>query len=140
MTSSVVLLTIHLLGVGVLVGVVFASLYYVLRLKSLEQLKDFITLRRIGSVGATVAILAGIGLAWKSAGVLLANPLFLTKLGLVLADGIIAELGFLKVLKDCSAKNDTANVKNKLLPWAIISAGIVVAIIAISVYRSKATG
>ncbi len=140
MASSVALLTIHLLGVGVLVGVVVASLYYVTKIQSVDRLKDFIALRRIGSIGATVAILAGIALAWKSAGTLLQNPLFLTKLALVLADGMIAEFGFLKVLKDALAKNDTTNIKTKLLPWAIISAVIVAAIIAISVYRSKSAG
>lgn len=140
MATSVVLLTIHLLGVGVLVGVVFISLYFVTKIQSIEQLRSFIVLRRIGSIGATVAILAGIGLAWKSAGSLLQNPLFLTKLGLVLADGVIAEFGFLKVLKNALAKNDASNIKNKLLPWAIVSALIVAAIIAISVYRSKSFG
>lgn len=119
---------------------VFASLYYVLKLKSVEQLNDFIVLRRIGSVGAAVAILAGIGLAWKYANALLQNPLFLTKLGLVMADGVIAEFGFIKVLKDALVKNDTANIKNKLLPWAILSVLIVIAIVAISVFRAKSRG
>lgn len=140
MTASVVLLTIHLLGVGVLVGVVFASLYYVLKIQSVEQLKDFISLRKIGAIGATVAILAGIGLAWSRAGELFNNPLFLTKMGLVLADGVIAELIFLRFLQKKLAQNNLADIKGKLLPWAIISALVVTAIIAISVYRAKSTG
>lgn len=140
MAWTTVLLTVHLLGVAVLVGVVFMSLYYVTKLQSLEQLKDFINLRRIGSVGASVAILAGIAMAWKWVDTLRNDPVFLTKIGLVLADGVIAEFGFIKVLKDALAKNEVSGVKNKLFYWAIISAAIVTAIIAISVYRSKLHG
>lgn len=140
MTWPVVLLTIHLLGVAVLVGVVFLSLYYVTKLQSIEQLKDFINLRRIGSVGASVAILAGIAMAWRWVDTLRNDPVFLTKIGLVLADGVIAEFGFIKVLKDALSKNDISGVKSKLFYWAILSVLIVTAIIAISVYRSKLHG
>lgn len=140
MTASVIWLTVHLLGVGVLVGVVFASLYYVLKLTSIEQLKDFITLRRIGSAGAAVAILAGVVMAWKWADQLRNDPVFLTKIGLVLADGLIAEFGFIRILKGAVAQNNTANIKNRLLPWAILSVLIIVAIISISVYRAKGHG
>jgi hypothetical protein len=140
MTASVVLLTLHLLGVAVMVGVVFVSLYYVTKLHSLEQLKDFINLRRIGSVGAGIAIVSGIAMAWRWAEHLRNDPVFMTKIGLVLADGIIAEFGFIKVLTKALSKNDITGVKNRLFYWAILSVLIVAAIIAISVYRSKLHG
>lgn len=137
MDWHVILLTLHLLGVGILVGVVFVSLYFVTKAQSVDQLRSFIALRRIGSLGTAVAIAAGIALAWQWASFLLQSPLFLTKLGLVLADGLIAQFGFLPALKGALARNDTNGIKAKLLPWAIVSVAIIIAIVAISVFRAE---
>jgi len=137
MTQKVLLLTFHLIGVGTLVGVVFASVYYVLKLKTVEQLKDFITLRRIGAAGATLAILSGLVMSYRWLGNLIYEVAFMSKMGLILLDGIIAEFVFVKVLKKARAENSTESIKNKLLPWAIVSVLIVVAIITISAYRDK---
>jgi len=137
MDSAIILKSIHLLGVGVLVGVVFFSLYCAVKLRSIDQLKDFITLRRIGAAGAAVAILAGIAMAWRWFSYLLNDNSFLLKMGLVLADGVIAELIFIRILKQSLANSDIEGAKKRLLPWAIISVLIVIAIVVVAVYRSK---
>lgn len=138
MSLSVLLLTIHLVAVGVLVGVVFLSLYYVIKSKSIEQLQDFIAIRRIGSISATIAILSGITMFSRSPSSHLGDIFFWAKMSLIVIDGLIAEFGFIHVLKKAVANKDTSDLRGKLLFWAIMSAVVIIAIIAISVYRSKA--
>jgi hypothetical protein len=132
---QVVLLTLHLLGVGTLIGVVVLTLLF-LRAAAPVNIQVLPAIRKIGMYGAILAIVAGILMAIPRYSGLLTNPLFLTKLALVLADGVIAERIIKHFLEEADL-NNPESLRKKLLPWAWLSLAIVVAIVAISVYRSK---
>lgn len=124
---TVLLVTLHLLGVGLVVGVVFLSL--VLSYQAVPQQPFFRLVRNYGSFGAALAILSGILLALRYKIPLVGNYLFDAKLLLIVADGLIAQF----IFKPQLATNSPRNLK----AWAWLSVLIVIAIVAISVIRAK---
>lgn len=141
MSLSVLLLTLHLIGVGMVVGTVFATLIFVYKnLTDPTNLTTHQTVRKLGMYGAGLAIVTGIIMAWRFRIPIIGNWLFDAKLILILIDGIIAE----RVIKhqiDASLVNkNSPDLRSKLLGWAWISIIVIVAVIAISVYRGKLHG
>jgi|GEM_PF-2567177 len=133
------LLTLHLLGVGVLIGVVVITFFIGLKGEfSRELTVNFIKLRKIGSGGAALAILSGLLMAVPYYEGLLRSPLFLTKLALVFSDGVISQLIILPKLKEVLKTHRYAEAPKAIAFWSLVSLIIVVTIVAISVFRSKA--
>lgn len=136
---DVFLLTLHLLGVGVLIGVVVITFFIGLSKEfSRESTVSFIKLRRIGSGGAALAILSGLLMAVPYYEGLLRSSLFLTKLALVFSDGLISQLIILPKLKEVLQSHRYAEAPKAVAFWSLVSLVIVITIVAISVFRSKA--
>jgi len=134
---GIVLLSLHLLGVGTLVGMVVLTLF-LFGPKQFERVgqETLLIIRRIGMYGAALAILTGLIMFARYFEHLIRNPLFITKLALVLADGIIAERIIKHRLEQLQA-DDQEGQRQKLVGWAWLSLAVVVAIVSISVYRAK---
>ncbi len=119
-------------------GAVFFSLLLLYRptlLPSNLQLLGLI--RNAGSLGAGLAIITGIIMAWRYGIPLRGNYLFDTKLILVAADGLIAQFVIKKQLNAAIDTNQPGVVRAQLLTWAWLSVLIILAIVAISVVRAK---
>lgn len=141
MATTVVLVTLHILGVGLVVGAVFATLLFVLRSSNdLQNLNTHLLARKLGTIGAGLAILTGIILAYRYKIPLLGNWSFDTKLILIAIDGLIANFAFRPKLEAAISSGKTDDLRGKLLGWAWLSVVIIVAIVAISVYRGKLHG
>lgn len=141
MSLSVLLVTLHLIGVGLVVGAVFTTLIFVLQnLFDTANNKTHLTVRKLGMMGAGLAILTGIIMAFRYKIPLWGNWTFDAKLLLILADGLIANFVIKRHLEAAMAGTKASNLRQTLLGWAWVSVIVIVAVIAISVYRGKLHG
>jgi hypothetical protein len=141
MFTTVALVTLHLLGVGAVVGVVFATLVLVHQsLTNTAHLPLLRALRLVGACGGGVAILTGITMAYRYGISVRSNWWFDAKLLLVAADGLIAERVIKHQIDSALKSGQSSNLRQKLLSWAWLSVVIVIAIVAISAYRGKTHG
>ncbi len=102
-----------------------------------NNLKLFKSVRLMGSVGAGLAILSGIVMAYRYGIPLRGNYWFDTKLILVAADGIISQQIIKKRLDGALSQNSEGELRARLLPWAWLSVLIIIAVVAVSVFRAK---
>jgi len=134
MLITITLLSLHLIGVGLIVGAVILSLLISYQSNlDLSALKNFKLIRLTGSLGAGLAIVTGVIMAWRLGVPLKNNPLFVTKLALVAVDGLIAQL----VIRRWLDNSDNGQAIKNLRGWAWLSVVIVVLIVVISVTRAK---
>lgn len=133
MVTSVTLLTLHLLGVGLVVGVVFITAYLVF--SNTSESKLHLKIRNLGAYGAILAIVTGFLMGSKYNIKYLGNIWMEVKLALILADGIIAEF----LIKRLIEKDDKTKL-GQLKFWAVLSLLIVIAIVIVSAYRDKLRG
>lgn len=139
MSITIFLVTLHILGAGLVVGVVFLSLWLLyLPAQSSDGLRIFQIARNAGSVGAGLAILSGIILAARYRIPLIGNYLFDAKLILVLIDGLIAQGVIKRQLARAVDSDGKSGLSNNLRAWAWLSVLVTIAIVAISVVRAKA--
>lgn len=91
MTSHNLVLLLHLLSAGVLIGVAFFSLVFTAKAPvPAEQLKFVDKLRSYGTLAVGALLLSGLFLVWDEPGKL-GSWRFWLKMGLILVDGFLAQ-------------------------------------------------
>ena len=117
-------LILHIIGAGVIIGVVvFSILLNINERVSEERLKIFQMVRLTGTIAAGWLLATGLVLYFQEAEELKSNILFWIKMGLFVLDGIIAVLIIDRKVKKVPVPNLTV--------WAIINALIIFAIVTL---------
>ncbi len=117
-------LILHIIGVGVIIGVVvFSILLNIKEGVSQERLKIFQMVRLTGTIAAGWLLTTGLVLYFQEAEELKGNILFWIKMGLFVLDGIIAVLIIDQKVKKTPIPNLTV--------WAIINAIVIFAIVVL---------
>src|SRR3989338_7226040 len=106
-------LILHIVGAGVIIGVVVFVLLNIKEGVSQERLKIFQMMRLTGTIAAGWLLATGLVLYFQEAEELKGNILFWIKMGLFVLDGIIAVL-----IIDCKVKK--VPIPN-LTVWVIIN-------------------
>ncbi len=127
MDFHIILLTLHVIGAGLILGVVLLSLFAAFRKTwSPERIA---TLHFIGSFGKWASVwqlLTGIGLAsgeWDELG---SSPIFWTKMVLYVLEGALAGMLIERRAKQLEVGAETSGFMTILLVHAILIIGIVV--------------
>ncbi|MBI4948387.1 hypothetical protein HY844_02440 [Candidatus Berkelbacteria bacterium] len=97
--------------------------------------KFHLKIRHLGAIGAMLAIITGFLMGSKYNIKYLGNFWMEVKLGLILADGIIAEF----IIKRLIEKDEKTKL-GQLKFWAVLSVIIIIAIVIVSAYRDKLRG
>lgn len=127
MTFSEFVLILHILGAGVLVGVVFFSLVLVLKPSPDTTLLKLI--RPFGLYAAIWQLVTGVILAVPEWGKFGHSKIFWLKIGLFVVDGIIAERLINQKLRLAETGQTTPNLKL----WSWLSLLVIFTIVALGV-------
>lgn len=128
-------LTLHVIGAGILVGVVIFSLVIAFK-KDFDptRLAIFKDVRKWGTAGALLLFLTGISMYLSDPEEFNKNPLFWIKMGLVLLDGVVAVLIIDRRVKKIQLAKKAKSIEMEgLTLWGMVSLIIVVAIIYLGV-------
>ncbi len=126
----------HVIGAGIIIGIVFLSLAIALKPNlQVEDIKWLQYIRSFGMAGALLLLITGVYLAvehWEHVG---KNPLFWAKMTLFVVDGIIAERVIAVKMKRILAGTaiDTS-IQKDLSLWSWVSALVVFLIVTIALF------
>ena len=123
-------LLLHLLGAGVLIGVaVFSVVLSVNKPVDQSRLQSIALIRLFGTFSVGLLIVTGIYLAWKHYGGWPTTPRFWIKMGLIVLDGILAQM-IIKQKIDQALSGD--EMSGKSLPlWTSVSALVILLIVTL---------
>lgn len=130
-----VVLILHVLGAGVLIGiVVFSVILNIQGILTPERMKIFQTIRNTGIYASAVQLITGIVLYFQEPEEFKESVFFWVKIGLFVLDGIIAVL-----VIDRKVKNALASQTGKPKPisnmtiWTMVNLVILFAIVTLGV-------
>jgi len=131
-----IVLSLHVIGSGIMLGVVFTSLIIVMK-KTLSQ-ESVGILKKIqlfGTLGASWQVITGLILFFQEKGEFIESTLFWVKMGLFVLDGVIALLIIGRQIKKAESlrKGQTLNVSSVPL-WAMTSLVIISTVIILGVF------
>lgn len=131
-----ILIALHIIGSGIMLGVVFTSLIIVFK-KTLSQ-ESIGILKRIrlfGTIGAVWQVITGLILFFQEKGEFIESTIFWVKMGLFVLDGVFAVLIIGSKIKkaEAQAKGQTLDVSGVPL-WAMVSLVIILTIIILGVF------
>ncbi len=130
MNSEQFVLFLHLIGAGILIGVaVFSVVLSVSKPLDQSRLQTVTLIRRYGTYSVGLLIVTGVYLAWKHYGGWPTVPRFWIKMGLIVLDGILAQV-IIKHKINQAMNGDTASA-NGLPLWTSISALIILLIVTL---------
>ena len=127
MSFEYFILLLHLLGAGVLIGVALFSIALTVS-QPLDQsrLLTIVLIRRFGTYSVGLLIITGIYLAWQHFGGWPTSVRFWTKMGLIVLDGVLAQVVIKqKIARAISGDNTAAS---SLPLWTSISALVILLI------------
>jgi len=138
MLISIILKSVHLLGVGLVLGsVILTSILVAKNDFNLSKAQFLKTVRSLGSLGALLAIASGIAMALRYKIPIINNWSLDIKLALIAIDGLLAQLIFLPIINNAIQNQEFSNLSSKLKKWSFLSVLIIITIIVLSVYRTK---
>ena len=130
---------LHVIGAGILIGIVFLSL--VIAAKPNLQAEDIKWLKYIRSYGiyaAFLLLISGIYLAIDHWDHVAKNPLFWSKMALFLIDGFIAERIIAQKMNRVLASNNIDEDARRGLPlWTKVSALVIFSIVTIALFLAN---
>lgn len=128
------MLTLHILAAGVLIGIVVFSL--VLTIKNpvnRERLITVQTIRKLGPAAAIILIFTGVSLISQNPSIL-KEKMFFAKIILFISEGIIAEIIINRKIKNAlTLESEQPIPTNPMFIWTLSSVVIVIAIVALGV-------
>ena len=134
--SQVLFLVLHVIGSGLLVGVVvFSIILNIQNVVTQERLKIFQLIRDTGTYAAILQLVTGLVLYFQEPGEYNESTYFWIKIGLFVLDGIIAV-----IIIDRKTKNALATKTGETAPtsrmtiWLLANLVIIISIIALGVY------
>lgn len=133
MSEHEVTVLLHLLGAGVMIGIIFFSL--VLSIKKPLEVEDFRRLNFIRHFGIFVVffmLITGLHLVQNDFDYYKANSIFWTKMGLIIVDGLIAER-IIKAKMELVMKSGIVddNTRRTLPIWAWISTLVIFSVVTL---------
>lgn len=134
MSLHTIFLILHVLGAGLLVGVVFFSL--VLSIKKPLDIARLKIIKYVGNFGVYAAVwllLTGAVLFWNEHQEFQAKRLFWIKMVLFVVDGIIAERLIRTKVESAIASNNPESVSKSLPVWTYASALVIILIVSFGV-------
>lgn len=128
------MLTLHILAAGVLIGIVVFSLMLTIKNPiNREHLIIVQTIRKLGPAAAIVLIFTGVSLISQNPSVL-KEKIFFAKIILFIFEGIIAEMIINRKIKNALALESEQPIPtNPMFIWILSSVIIVIAITALGV-------
>ncbi len=129
-------LLLHIIGAGILLGVVLFSLALSIRGSlTLERLKIIKLIRVFGPFGAGFLVLTGLYLYFTEADQLQENFLFWIKIALFLIDGTLALMVINRKIAFALAEQEKGGAvrENKLSFWILINTVFILTIISLGV-------
>ncbi len=128
-------LILHILGAGVLIGVVvFSVLLNIQGALTSERLKIFQTIRNTGTYAAVVMVITGLVLYFQEPEEFKDNILFWVKIGLFVLDGIIAVLIIDRKVKNAIAdQTGKSKSTSNMTIWVLVNLVIIFTIVALGV-------
>lgn len=134
-----ILIALHVIGSGIMLGVVFTSLIIVFK-KTLspESVGILKRIQLFGTVGAIWQTITGLILFFQEKEEFIGSSIFWVKMGLFILDGVLAVLIIgSKIRKaEAQAKGQTLDVSNVPL-WAMTSVVIISTIIILGVFLAE---
>lgn len=138
MLIAIILKSVHLLGVGLVLGsVILTSILVAKNDFNLSKAQFLKTVRSLGSLGALLAIASGIAMVIRYKIPIINNWSLDIKLALIAIDGLLAQLIFLPIINNAIKNQEFSNLSSKLKKWSFLSVIIIITIIVLSVYRTK---
>ncbi|USN53589.1 MAG: hypothetical protein H6760_00230 [Candidatus Nomurabacteria bacterium] len=131
------LVIIHIIGAGLLLGVVFFTVILAMpRNLSAERLDRLVQTRRLGFFIAGITILSGIALVIPYLSKALSSPTFLIKMGLIVMEAVLAGQ-VITVQLHHAQSTQAGSISKRLGYWMLLSLFTVVAIFAVAIARSQ---
>ncbi|HLB95375.1 MAG TPA: hypothetical protein VJK26_00525 [Patescibacteria group bacterium] len=131
-------LSLHIIGAGLMLGVVFFSLVIAFR-KTFDptRLGIFKTIRTFGTVAAIWQILTGLYLYFGEAEEFRESRIFWFKMGLFVLDGILAVLIIGRQIKRAEAQQKGELNLSQLPYWGLVSLVIIITVIVLGVFLTE---
>ena len=128
-------LILHILGAGVLIGVVvFSVILNIQGTLTSERLKIFQIIRNTGTYAAVVMVITGLVLYFQEPEEFKDNILFWVKIGLFVLDGIIAVLIIDRKVKNAIAdQTGKSKSTSNMTIWVLVNLVIIFTIVALGV-------
>lgn len=137
-----IVVALHIIGAGLMLGVVFFALVIVFpKVVDASRVSLLKTVLKFGTLGAIWQTITGLILYFGEADEFKNNPVFWIKMGLFVADGILALLIIDRKIKTAEAQNQSAGRRSQdeinlsgLPLWSLTSLVIILTIIILGVY------
>lgn len=130
------MLTLHILGAGVLIGItVFSVMLTIKKPIVFESIKMMHLMHKLGPIAAGALLLTGIYLVSQNPEGLKGNPIFLAKIGLFVLDGLIAGVVINRKINYLATQNNSQVVADDSSLYFLTLANLVIltAIVALGV-------
>lgn len=133
----ILLVILHIVGAGVLVGVVVFSLIISRKALSPELQKIAVMMRNLGTAGAAWQLVTGLVLYFEEPEEFRESAIFWVKIGLFVLDGLVAVLIIDRKIKSASQQGQPASIPGLPL-WALVNLVILLSIIVLGVLLVEA--
>lgn len=139
MSLDTLLLTLHVLGACVVLGMTVVSVIMTYKDSlTLEGLKLFMKVRMVGGMAVGAQVLTGLGLVFQEPEEFGKSPIFWIKMAVFVLDGIIA-VGIIKKRATEISKSQSGEAlqKSKLGTFALVNLVAMIVVVSLGVYLAN---